>query len=213
MSKRFPFRLYLVLGENDCQYFSLEKTIELAIKGGVDIVQLREKNKNYKEFLKTALKVKSVTSKHNIPLIINDHLKIAIDMQADGIHVGQNDIAPGVLKNIFEKNQLIGYSIEDISQVNTADAKISDYIAASPVFSTPTKTDTNTPWGLDGLRTLRSMTQQPIVAIGGIQQENTQSIIEAGADCIAVVSAISKTEHPQKAAELLRNQIEKACRH
>lgn len=212
MSDRFPFRLYLVLGENDCQYFSLEKTIELAIKGGVDIVQLREKNKNYKDYLKTALKVKLITSEYNIPFIINDHLKITTDAPADGIHVGQNDIAPTVLKKNLDKRFLIGYSLEEISQVNTPDAKASDYLAASPVFSTPTKTDTNTPWGLDGLRSLRSKTQQPIVAIGGIQTENTRSIIEAGADCIAVVSAISKAENPQKAAELLRNQIEKACR-
>lgn len=207
MSDKFPYRLYLVVGESDCIHHSIEKTVELAIKGGVDIVQLREKDKSYKDFLKTAQRLKEITSKYNVPLIINDHVKVAIDTPANGIHVGQNDIAPTVLKSILKKNQIIGYSIEDISQVATADAKAADYLAASPVFSTPTKSDTHTPWEPEGLKILRSKTSQPIVAIGGIHHENVKTILEAGADCIAVVSAISKAENPQKAAEILREQI------
>ncbi len=207
MSEKFPYQLYLVVGESDCIHHSIEKTVELAIKGGVDIVQLREKDKNYKDFLKTALRLKEITERYKVPLIINDHVKVAIDTPANGIHVGQNDIAPTVLKSILKKNQLIGYSVEDISQVSTADAKAADYLAASPIFSTPTKSDTNTPWQPEGLKILRSKTSQPIVAIGGIHHKNIKIILEAGADCIAVVSAISKAENPQKAAEILKEQI------
>lgn len=212
MANKFPYQLYLVAGTVDCTHHSIEKVVESAIKGGVDIVQLREKKLNYKEFLTLALKIKEITEKYQVPLIINDHLKVAIDAQTNGIHVGQNDISPTVLKSILNKNQMIGYSIEDISQISTPEAKSAHYLAASPVFSTLTKTDTKIPWGLEGLQLLRNQTQQPIVAIGGIHSDNIQSIIEAGADCIAVVSAITASENPQKAAELLREKIMQSCK-
>lgn len=212
MSKDFPFKLYLVVGEKDCIHHPIEKVIEEAIQGGVDIIQLREKDKNYKEFVKTALKVKGITDKYNIPLMINDHLKVTLEVDATGIHVGQNDIEPSILNNILKKKQIIGYSVEDISELNSSEIKYVDYIAASPVFDSMTKTDTHQAWGIDGIKKMRALTALPIVAIGGINAGNAKAILEAGADCIAVVSAITHAKDPKQAAHTLKSIIENTCK-
>lgn len=212
MSKDFPYRLYFVVGEKDCLHHPLEYVVEEAIKGGVDIVQLREKDKNFKEFVKTAQKIKKITDQYKIPFIINDHVKVTIEVEADGIHVGQNDVEPSILKNILKKRQLIGYSIEDLSELNSTEVKYVHYIAASPIFDTPTKTDTNAAWGIDGLKQLREKTSLPIVAIGGINIENAKEILEAGTDAIAVVSAISHAKDPQQAAQNLKKIIAATCK-
>lgn len=211
MYKDFSYKLYLVVGEEDCLHHPLNNVVEQAILGGVDIVQLREKNKNFKNFLKSAQMIKKITDQYNIPLIINDHVKVALDVQSAGIHVGQDDIEPSILKNILNKNQCVGYSISDLEELKSTEIKYVDYIAASPIFDTPTKTDTKTAWGIDGLKTLREKTNLPIVAIGGISVENAQEILEAGADCLAVVSAISKAKDPQKAAQQLKEIILQTC--
>lgn len=212
MSKDFPYRLYLVVGEKDCHHHPIEYVVEEAIKGGVDMVQLREKDKNFKDFVKTAQKIKKITDQYKIPFIINDHVKVTIEVEVDGIHVGQNDVEPSVLKNILKKKQWIGYSIEDLSELNSSEIKYVHYIAASPIFDTPTKTDTNAAWGIDELKLLREKTSLPIVAIGGMNADNAKEIIEAGADCIAVVSAISHAKDPQQAAKTLKNIIEVSCK-
>lgn len=211
MSKSFNFQLYLVVGEKDCKHFPIEQLVELAIQGGVDIVQLREKDKNFKDFVQTALKVKKITDKYGIPLIINDHVKVAIEVDVAGIHVGQNDIEPSILKNVLKKHQIIGYSVEDLDDLSSTELKYVDYIAASPIFDTPTKTDTKKAWGIDGLKQIQSTSSLPLVAIGGMNASNISDITKAGANCIAVVSAITHSEDPKGAAQTLKNIIQSSC--
>ncbi len=210
--EKFPYRLYLVTDEKACGERDLIQVTEDAVKGGVDLVQLREKNLGQKAFLEKALRLKDVLDRYNIPLIINDNLEIAMECVAAGIHVGNSDVSPGEIRMKWPDNPIVGYSIEDESQVTGMSAQYSDYLGVSPVFSTPTKTDTVVEWGLAGIRKIRTISSKPLVAIGGIKKENARMVVAAGADCLAVVSAICSAANPAVAAEMFRNEIEKEIR-
>ncbi|MCD1116597.1 thiamine phosphate synthase [Chryseobacterium turcicum] len=206
----FPYQLYLVISEKDCLGKDFLKVAEQSILGGVDIIQLREKNTSTEDFLRKAIALKEITDKYNIPLIINDHFEIAEKIGSFGIHVGNNDKAPSILRNeLFFKDKMIGYSIEYLSQLESVNTEISDYLGISPIFSTDTKKDTVTEWGLEGLSKIRSLTDKPLVAIGNINFSNAAAIIKAGADALAIVSAICSAENPEKAAYEIKNEIVK----
>jgi thiamine-phosphate pyrophosphorylase len=207
--KNFSFKLYLVISEETCIHGNFLKVAEEAVKGGVDLVQLREKNTTTVAFTEKAFRLKEVLDRYSVPLIINDNLEVAKNVDAYGIHVGTSDIPPTKVNQIWTNSPCIGYSIEDLSQLNNKEAALADYLGISPVFKTPTKTDTIIEWGFHGIKRIRTMTNKPMVAIGNINANNAQEVIRAGADCIAVVSAICAAEFPAKAAELLRNEIDK----
>jgi thiamine-phosphate pyrophosphorylase len=208
----FPYRLYLVTDEKACLGRDLVKITEAAVKGGVDLVQLREKDLNQKDFVEKALRLKEMLDRHNVPLIINDNLPVAKACFAAGIHVGNSDMSPVDIRREWPARHMIGYSIEEESQVTSDAARHADYLGISPVFSTPTKTDTVTEWGLDGVRKIRSHCAKPLVAIGGIKSDNAFAVMTAGADCLAVVSAICSASDPARAAERIRIEIEKALK-
>lgn len=204
----FPYQLYLVISEADCKGRNFLEVAELAILGGVDCIQLREKNDSTAEFIHKARQLKDITDQYNVPLIINDNLEVAQHIQAAGIHVGNKDANPVDLRKLsFMKDKFIGYSIEYLSQLENEQTAAADYLGISPVFKTDTKKDTVTEWGLEGIRTIRKLTDKPLVAIGNIHLKNARDIIKAGADCIAVVSAICGADDPQKAAYELKNEI------
>ncbi|MGO4708335.1 thiamine phosphate synthase [Chryseobacterium sp. 2TAF14] len=208
LKSSFPYQLYLVISEKDCLGKDFLKVAEQSILGGVDIIQLREKNISTENFLQKALALKEITDKYNIPLIINDHFEVAEKVGSAGIHVGNNDRSPSSLRNdLFFKNKMIGYSIEYLSQLEGVNTELSDYLGISPIFSTQTKKDTVTEWGLEGLSKIRSLTDKPLVAIGNINSKNAASIIKAGADSLAIVSAICGSENPEKAAYEIKNEI------
>ncbi|ATN04194.1 thiamine phosphate synthase [Chryseobacterium indologenes] len=206
--KTFPYSLYLVISQADCRGKNFLEVAEQAILGGVDIIQLREKNDDTEIFLQKALQLIEVTNKYNIPLIINDNITVAEKANSAGIHVGNHDMAPTELRPLVE-DKIIGYSIEDLTQLDNEQTAVADYLGISPVFKTKTKTDTIIEWGLEGINQIRQLTQKPLVAIGNIQVENAKAVIHAGADCLAVVSAICSAADPQKAAYELKNEIVK----
>jgi len=208
----FPYHLYLVISEEACLGKDMIKIAEQAVKGGVDLVQLREKNYTDQTFLLKALKIKEMLDKYAIPLIINDNLHVAIQCAANGIHVGNSDVPPSSIKSVWPACPILGYSLEYIEQLEKTDAQLADYLGISPVFSTLTKTDTVTEWGLSGITRIRALTSKPLVAIGNINSNNAREVIEAGADCLAVVSAICSAANPEAAAEKIRNEIEKTSR-
>lgn len=210
MAAPFPYRLYLVLSETDCNGRDLVDVAEQAVLGGVDLIQLREKQAASDEFLHKADRLQSMLATYQVPLIINDNLEVAMKVRAFGIHVGQSDTSPTQIRAIWKNCHSLGYSIEHIEQLDTEDASVSDCLGISPVFRTATKTDTVTEWGLDGIRTLRQHTDKPLVAIGRMNADNAFDVIRAGADCLAVVSAICQAPDPQQAAKKIRNQIERA---
>ena len=203
---KFPYRLYLVVSEADCK-LNFFHVVEEAIIGGVDMVQLREKHLNESAYIAKALQLKAITDRYNVPLIINDNLMVAKAVNAFGIHVGHNDPAPMVIQEAWAACRSIGYSIECLQQLQTQETATANWLAISPVFKTSTKKDTITEWGLDGIRAIRSLTDKPLIAIGGINEHKVGQVMNAGADCIAVVSAICASGNPRQAAENLKNEI------
>lgn len=207
-SEQFPYRLYLVISESDCPGRNYLDVAEEAIKGGVDIVQLREKKCGQLVFLEKALKLKKITDKYGVPLIINDDLYVAQQVDAAGMHVGNHDITPLELRRQWEnENKIVGYSIEYTEQLWNKQIPVCDYLGVSPVFSTRTKTNTVTEWGIEGIEKIRQLTDKPLVAIGNVNLKNIEDVVKAGADAVAVVSAICSAPDPRKAAYELKNKM------
>ncbi len=199
--------LYLVVGAENCAPHSLESVVKEAVQGGVKLVQLREKDLDTRDFIEMARSLKSLLSEHQVPLIINDRLDVAQAVGAEGVHIGQSDMSYPDARRILGYDKLIGLSVESNEQARQARELDADYIALSPIFSTPTKTDTKIEWGYDGIKTARAYLSHPLVAIGGINLTNISDVLEAGADIIAVVSAISKSQEPRQSAHALNLKI------
>jgi len=208
--KKFDLSVYLVTDRDLSLGRSTEYIIDQAIKGGATLVQLREKNISTREFYYIALNIKKLLKPLNIPLIINDRMDIALAIDADGLHIGQSDIPYEVARKILGPNKIIGLSVENIEQARKAEELDVDYIGISPVFDTKSKADISTPLGLDNMKKISNFTTHPMVGIGGINAENAAQVIKAGAQGIAVISAIVSQRDPLKATRNLRKIVDDA---
>jgi thiamine-phosphate pyrophosphorylase len=195
--------VYLVTDEQGCRGRSLTEIVSAAIRGGVTCVQLREKLGTTREFLAQACAVRPILRKADVPLVINDRLDVALACAADGLHLGQSDLPVPIARRFLPETTFVGLSIESLADIDAAADLDVDYFGISPVFPTLTKTDTKAPWGLDGLRLARRRTTLPLVAIGGIHAGVAAEVFAAGADGIAVVSAICAADDPERAARQL----------
>ena len=195
--------LYLVTDRALCGDRSLADVVSQAIRGGVTCVQLREKDLSTRDFVEEARTIKELLAPLGIPLIINDRLDVALAVEADGVHVGQDDMPYEIARKLMGPGAIIGVSVETWEDVETAEKLDCDYIGVSPVFETPTKTDTKGAWGLEGLVKIRSCSRHRLVAIGGINQTNAGDVVAAGSDSLAVVSAICSADDPFEAAREL----------
>jgi len=198
--------IYLVTG--DCPHHDLETIVDKAVRAGVCCVQLREKTADTRAFLDQALRLKSLLTWAKVPLVINDRLDIALASNADGVHIGQSDMPYARARELMGKDALIGLSVETWADVQEAQDLDLAYIGVSPVFATPTKTDTKTPWGLEGLARIKNFSRHALVAIGGLNTTNTEEVVRAGADSIAVVSAICGAEDPYEATRELNKRYQ-----
>ena len=176
--------------------------IEDAIKGGVTIVQLREKTADTLDFYNLALKVKDITLKYDVPLIINDRVDIALAVDADGVHVGQSDMPCSVVRKIIGDEKIIGVSAHNVSEAVKAQRDGADYLGSGAVFTTQTKSDANTVTKKD-LKEIVNMVDIPVVAIGGINHENAHELNGSGIAGLSVVSAIMSSDNPYKSATKL----------
>lgn len=181
--------------------------VEQAVAGGVSVVQLREKDLTTRDFYEEGLLIRDFLRARGVPLIINDRIDVALALDADGVHIGQDDMPLAIARRILGAGRIIGLSVNEPAHINPETAALADYFAISPIFATPTKTDTTEPWGLDGLRRARSLTDLPLVAIGSIKLDNAREVVEAGADCVAVVTAITMATNPEKAARQLVREV------
>lgn len=186
---------------------SLVEVVREAVAGGVTCVQLREKDCSTREFLEEALLLKELLQPLGLPLIINDRVDIALAVGADGVHLGQSDLPILHARRLLGSDCLIGISAESLDNALEAEQQGADYIGISPVFSTPTKTDTAPALGLEGLRRIREQVRIPLVGIGGINLSNAGQVRDAGADGVAVVSAIMAAASPRQAAEAIRRAV------
>ena len=202
--------LYLVTDRELCGGRDLPDIIRQAAQGGATMVQLREKDVSTRFFIEEAREVKRLLAPFRIPLIINDRIDVALAVEADGVHVGQDDMPYETARRLMGPKAIIGLSVEVWEDVERAEALDVDYLGVSPVFETPTKTDTKGMWGLEGLAGIRARSRHPLVGIGGLNAANARDVVLAGADSIAVVSAVCAAPDPGAAAQNLRDIINAA---
>ena len=193
--------LYLVTDKSD----DVEKflnTIEEAIKGGVTVVQIREKTAETLDFYNLALKVKEITSKYDVPLIINDRVDVALAIDADGVHVGQSDMPCDVTRKLIGADKILGVSAATIDEAKKAQNDGADYIGTGAEFPTSTKDDAPKITKQD-LKEIVESIEIPVVAIGGITKDNAPELIDTGIAGLSVVSAIMSSDNPKKSSEEL----------
>ncbi len=195
--------LYLVTDKSeDIEKFL--KTIEEAIKGGVSVVQIREKTAETLDFYNLALRVKEITTKYNVPLIINDRVDVALAIDADGVHVGQSDMPCDVTRTLIGNDKILGVSAATIPEAKKAQKDGADYIGTGAVFPTSTKDDAPSITKQD-LKEIVESIDIPVVAIGGINHDNASELTDTGIAGLSVVSAIMNADNPKKASEELLN--------
>lgn len=195
--------LYLVTDRGLCGEKAVETVILQAVKGGVSYVQLREKDVSTRFFIEEALNIRKILRPYHVPLIINDRVDVALAGGADGVHIGQEDMPYAMARRLLGPEAIIGLSVETWEDVEASQELDVNYIGVSPVFATPTKTDTKDAWGLEGLHRIKAFSRHPVVAIGGIHPANVKEVLDAGADRVAVVSAICASDDPEAAAKEL----------
>ena len=165
--------------------------VTLLIQGGATLIQLREKDLSPREFFHQARAALAVARAHEVRIIINDRVDIALALHADGVHLGQDDMPPHAAREILGGEALIGYSTHNLSQAISASTLPIDYLAIGPVFPTSSKSKPDPVVGLAGVTEVRgTVGQLPLVAIGGITAENIESVLKAGADCVAVIASV-----------------------
>jgi thiamine-phosphate pyrophosphorylase len=202
VTRLFPdlYRLCLVTDRDLAGPRGVAEVVACAVAGGVTMVQLREKTASTRAFVAEATALRNLLQPLDIPLIINDRADVALAIGADGVHVGQDDMEVAALRRILPPSMLIGLSITCDADLDRADAEAADYLGIGPIFPQATKVDGAKPLGLAGLARLRARTGKPVLAIGGIVPGNAASVRQAGADGLAVVSAIMAAPDPEAAA-------------
>ena len=186
----FPSKVYPI---TDVKISGLSHTEQVSrlIAGGATVIQLREKHLSPREFFRDAQKALIVARSSGVQIIVNDRVDIALALGADGVHLGQSDLSPEAARELLGDNAVIGFSVHSIEQVEAAMDLPVDYLGVGPVFSTSTKENPDPVISLDGLRRTREVAGEiSLVAIGGITLDNASEVLEAGADAVAVVSAL-----------------------
>ncbi|MFL5336025.1 MAG: thiamine phosphate synthase [Geminicoccaceae bacterium] len=210
MRRRFAPDLYLITDRKLCAGLGLERVVGEAVAGGVTMVQLRDDLTASSDLVALARRLKDMLEPMGVPLIVNNRLEVALAADANGLHVGQADITPLRARQELGQEAILGLSITDPNQLEAVDATRVDYLGVGPIFATATKADAAPAIGQAGLAACRSRTALPIVAIGGLDHGNAEAVMRAGADGIAVVSAICGAVDPRAAARSLVATIRKA---
>lgn len=200
--------LYAVTDRSWTGEKSLYEQVEDALKGGVTMIQLREKNLEEKEFLKEALTIRELTRRYGVPLIINDNLSVALACDADGIHIGQSDMDAETVRKLIGPNRILGVTAKTAEQADHAGKQGADYLGAGAVFGSNTKTDAKS-MDLDTLKSVCEAVNIPVVAIGGISGDNITRLQGTGIAGVAVVSAIFAASDIREAAQDLLKKSKK----
>ncbi|MBD3291188.1 thiamine phosphate synthase [candidate division KSB1 bacterium] len=201
--------LYVITDEKLGQERSHYEIAKLAIAGGADIIQLRDKSAPGKKMYEDAVKIRKLTGETGTIFIVNDRVDIALASDADGVHVGQNDLPASIIRKLIGDDKILGVSAESVDDAVRAKQDGADYLGVGPVYEARgSKPDTSAPWGLRLLKDVRAAVDLPIVAIGGIKYENAAEVIRAGAHCVSVISAVVSASDIRKATADLRQLIE-----
>jgi thiamine-phosphate pyrophosphorylase len=197
------YTLYLVtdrgiLGDRD-----LFTAVEEALKGGVTMLQLREKTASSRDFYQLAVRMKELAAAYQVPLIIDDRLDIALAADAGGLHVGQDDLPVAVARRILGPGKILGYSVSTVEEAIYGEQNGADYLGAGPVYATGSKADAGSPIGIDGLRQIKQSVAIPVVGIGGLGEANILDVKRTGVDGASVISAIMGSRDLKRAAGAL----------
>ncbi|MDY0294072.1 MAG: thiamine phosphate synthase [Candidatus Methanomethylophilaceae archaeon] len=201
------FELYVVTDDTMSRGLSHARVAEEALKGGADAVQLRMKGSSREEMTAQALEIAALTGGYGAFFIVNDDLEVALASGADGVHIGQGDMSLEEARARAGESFIIGVSVSCLEEALEAEEDGADYIGFGPVFETSSKPDAGAPLGLDALQEVCSAVSIPVVAIGGISADNMRQVIAAGADGIAVISAVVAAGDIARAARDLRRGV------
>ena len=197
------YSVYLVTDRRNKTDEEFLNIIEEAIKGGTTIVQLREKTASTKEFYDLALRVKEITSRYGVPLLINDRIDIALAIDSEGVHIGQDDMPADIAREIIGEDKILGVSASTVEEAKKAEIDSADYIGSGAVFPTATKDDADSV-SKEELKKIIDSIDIPVVAIGGITVENAHTLKGSGIAGFSVVSAIMSAEDPKEASGKLK---------
>lgn len=209
MKPDIDYTLYLCTDRRLMTTETIEESVELAVKGGVSVVQLREKECTSREFYHMAKAVKTITDAYEVPLIINDRIDIALAVGADGVHLGQQDVPVPVARDLLGADKIVGATANTVELAVQAWRDGADYLGVGDIFGTTTKSDTHH-ITLDELKEIRDSVQIPVVAIGGVREENIALLKPTGVEGAAVISAVVGQKDITAAAERLISNFREA---
>lgn len=208
---KLDLSLYLVLDPEMCVGFDAAlRLTQQVLDAGVTVLQLRAPQWKKRDWLRLSQQILPMSREANVPFLINDHIDIALACDADGVHLGQGDLPLAVARQLLGSDKILGLSISKATHLHSDDCLLADYLGVGPVFPTGTKQDADPAIGLDSLRDWMTKISKPVVAIGGIDAMNTGDIFQAGADGIAVVSAICAAVDPAASTRELGQIIHQA---
>jgi thiamine-phosphate pyrophosphorylase len=212
MRESFDPTVYLVVDSACCDPHPWPKVVESAARGGVSMVQLRHKSTTDGVLERQVQTLRPILRELKVPLILNDHLELAERLEVDGLHLGQDDETPRRARERLGPRAIIGLSVTHADEIETVDPEVVDYVGLGPVFETGSKLDAAPAMGVEGFRFIRARLNVPVVAIGGVSIENAASLREAGADGLAVISAICRSPDPRGAAASLKQVMRRGAR-
>jgi len=199
--------LYVIIDTQALKGHDHVEVASQAIRGGARVIQLRDKVQSKEKLLPLAQKLKNLCAEHNVLFIINDYLDVALGADADGLHLGQDDLPIQVARKLLPLGKILGCSVTTVDQATTAQSEGADYVAVGSMYPTPSK-ETVEVVGLERLRQIREAISLPLVAIGGITKDNAPEVIAAGADAVAVISAVLGAESPEEATRQIAESLE-----
>ena len=203
-------KLYFICGTTTCLGKNLYTVVEDALKGGITLFQFREKGKGAlegKEKLELAIKLKNLCKKYNVPFIVNDDIELALEIDADGVHVGQDDLGVDEIRKLMP-NKIIGLSIGNEEELKQSKVEYVDYVGVGPVYVTQSKDDAGGAIGYEGLELMKKLLpQMPLVAIGGIQTQHIKDIMKTNVDGVSIISAISYSDNIEKTVREMNEQF------
>ena len=203
-------KLYFICGTTTCLGKDLYTVVEDALKGGITLFQFREKGKGAlegKEKLELAIKLKNLCKKYNVPFIVNDDIELALEIDTDGVHVGQDDLGADEIRKLMP-NKIIGLSIGNEEELKQSKVEYVDYVGVGPVYVTQSKDDAGGAIGYEGLELMRKLLpQMPLVAIGGIQTQHIKDIMKTNVDGVSIISAISYSENIEETVREMNEQF------
>lgn len=208
--KPIDYSLYVLIDSKLSRGRSHRQVIQAAIRGGATIVQYREKNASTRQMIDDALALLDLCRAHGVPLIINDRVDVALAVDADGVHVGPDDMPASLARKVIGRDKILGVSAGNVDEARAAIADGADYLGVGAIFATSSKADAGAPIGIQGLLQIVHVGTLPIVGIAGVNTSNAAGVIRCGAVGVAVISAIVGAEDVERATRELRGIVDDA---